>query len=366
MPPFVLGAKLYFTAFNSMSRTKLYSYDGAVVAQAIQELGPGFDEGVTNYIISGDKLYFLGMNPSFEYKMYSYDGARLVQVSNGIGDNSAPDTNILEGAAYAGEVYFTVATSHSYKVTKYDGTFLTEVSNTTTQESRTDGATNYLVCGNKLFFEAYDSAFAYKLFAYDGQSVEQKSVEQISNTTGDPSASDVDGYEKVCMGDILYFVANKVDATPPSLKLFSYDGAKVTQITNVSGSDSVTDALDDLMAINGVLFFTARGKVFSYDGSQLHAISDMQVTKEGGEGIVGYDQGVYFEAFAPGSSSVKKLFVFDGSSVVQVSNTSGSASVSDSPTNFIVYDKRLFFDAVDPSGHRRIYSLCDSTSGCTP
>ena len=187
-----------------------------------------------------------------------------------------------------------------------------------------DGITTRpVIYDNRVYFGAKNSSGAIKLYAYDQTA---GIVSQISNLSGSATISD-NITEMAIYNNQLFFSGQKIMGAQ---KLFKYcDGnsavncgvESIKQITNIAGS-SVSDTSSFLTSLNGFLYFkgtlsTGFTKLFRYCDSV-------------GCGVTG---------------------------VYQVADI--NSGFDDAIGDMIPYGGYLFFSALNPSGKLKLFQFCD-------
>lgn len=316
---------VYYSANNQYQKNKLMNYDGSVISQISNTSGASVFSDDINYITAtSNGIYFVANNSSGTAKLFKFDGLIVSQVSNTSGSDSSFD-NISDLVAAGGNLYFSANnTSGSQKVYKTSG--------------EACSGSNPVVCGGTY---------------------------QVTNTSGSDLISDnVSKLTMIAVGNNLYFSAMLANNTT---KLFKTDGTACTgspsvcsgtvQVSNTSGGSTESDQIAYVSSANEIVYFSASnqnssGKLFRTDGtacvgtpkscSGTYQVSNTRANNSGSDGVgysIGLGNFVLFYAINPGGS--KKIWKTDGSpcsgttqiicgGVSQVSNTSGSSTVSDS------------------------------------
>jgi hypothetical protein len=285
-------------------------------------------------------------------------------------------------AVYNGVLYFpSINVSGATKMFAYNGTVTTQISNTTGNNTTADSSDRSASCNNLLYFSSNNPNGVQKLFSYDGSA-----IVQVSNTAGSNAVTDNLTENLICFKNNLYFIASNSSGV---LKLFVAQGNQVSQISNTSGSVTVADNPSTMTILNNILYFSANRepagnvyKLFSYDGSDLRQVSNTSQNTSVDDGIYGfyafdgfqtrwansrfvpYNNKLYFAG--KNSSGGNKLFVFDGASVIQVSNSTGTQATNDYPDTPAVFNNKLYFTSNNSGGYAKLYSLCDAAASCTP
>ena len=290
--PIVFNGALYFGAYNnSIAGYKLYSYDGVGTITQVSNINDGGDDQIYNpaVVFNGD-LYFTAYNGTTGDKLYRYDGVNPITQVTDINVIGGGD-NISSLTVFDGTLYFDANNGTTGdKLYSYD-----DVSNTVTQISDIaaggggDQVSNLTVFNDSLYFTASsDPSMGYqKLYSYDGENT----ITQISNINDglndQPS-------ELVVFNDALYFIAiNNPDLR--YFKLYKYDGTNITQISNIiDGGNDFNSSGYQPVVFNGALYFTAFSatnveasvsngpqsmgfplKLYRYDGTKITQISDI-------------------------------------------------------------------------------------------
>ena len=218
--------------------------------------------------------------------------------------------------------------------------------------SASDVITGPVLFGSKLFFRAEPVAVRPKLFAYDDTGGTLKQITDIASAAPDFPVA-VPEYA-VCGGS-LYFAAQDASAL---IKIYRLNATATSlELVSRTAGISFSDAANSFKAVGTKLYFLARNgsslpKAFALDCTNLN-VTTISNTRPGAADtnlpaieIVPYGSDVYFVLANSGGPGVLKLFKFDGTSLTQVSNTTGASGSADNPHNFQVFNGKLFFASV--------------------
>ncbi|OYZ17168.1 MAG: hypothetical protein B7Y39_15590 [Bdellovibrio sp. 28-41-41] len=299
-------------------------------------------------------FYYVANNSNSVPKIFKLSGTTLTEFSNTSGNQSTSDNpNIFK--EFNSELYFSALNSSSVvKLYKTNGTTITQVSNITGSQSVADTPARFTLYGGKAYFIASLSASVRKVYSIDSSGV----ITQISNTTGNNAVSDLPNYLMVWKNK-LYFSSNIASGIS---KLFSYDGTTIKQISDIRGS-TISDGIASPYAATDYIYFWAFNqnsvlKLFKTDGVTVTQVSNTKNSENAGDllsaapanlpGQIEFNGKFYF--WAQNSNNVFKLYVTDGSTVTQFSNTVNSNSIHDYVDNYLgnpkiimVFNGMLYF-----------------------
>lgn len=295
-------------------------------------------------------------------------------VNQGINFSSSalPISGNLKLRAYAsnGDAFDSSITNNSVRVRKFvlekvidqmgggvsDGISLADNSHLALYSSAVVGVKKEALEWNGAFyFSAYNSLGRKKLFKHSGTS-----VTQVSNLTSNQNTDDNPTWLTVYNGK-LHFVSNN--------SLFSYDGTTFLQLA--------TSVRNNLLVYNGSLYFTAINgsggtKLFQYNGASITQVTntisaqashDFNASSSDSSFAISNGK-LYFIAL--NSSGNRKLYEWDGSTLTQISNTRGVATSDDfsqtwTDVMFEVYQNKLYFVALNSSANLKWYTYDGTT-----
>lgn len=190
------------------------------------------------------------------------------------------------------------------------------------------------------------------------------SVQRVSSILADTESDAPSDY--IVYNNKLYFSANMNVSSWK--KLFCYDGSEITRISNVfsdvSNNANGSDAISNLCVLHGRLYFTAdrnsinKQKLYYYDGSSIVQVSDLDYDPDDGwliddvRNVTVHDNKIFFTA--RNNYSIYKLYCYDGTLLYRVSDTSGNAYITDDPGNLYSFNGYLYFTSSNDLDNVRI------------
>jgi ELWxxDGT repeat protein len=324
-------------------------------------------------VVFGGALYVAAQVNDGVEKLFRTDGMSLTQVADIRGGTTLNDAP-YGYAEYDGALYFgALTTSSTAKLFRIGGTDVEQVSDILGAAGN-DGPGDLQVAGSYLYFTANAQGTNRKLYRTDGTT-----IVQVSDTN--PGGND-DPYPLAELGNELYFTAW---LTAGGDKLFRTDGSSVTQVSNTSNDEGVRDFFwgsspPTVGAVyNGSLYLQARPAAGTWSGTKLYRTDGVTMTRFSGitaddttedepRPIRVYGGKLYFSAYDAAGNA--KVFCTDGSSIVQVSNTSAdfdlaTGIIADFQTGTVLNDA-LYLALRDASDNYSLHRLCDPDAGCTP
>jgi hypothetical protein len=287
--PILFNSQMYFTSndttgtFNQIQRMDTSGNINSVTSSNINVAAGGYDEN--SLFIFNSKLYFIGSERTNTLttggnKLWAIDTSNNVTLVTNL-NAGANDFNTGIGMPFQPIIFNTAMYFPALNGSYYNlyslttsGT-LTQVANTTNNPTNNWGMWNTstagttplwspVILGSNLYFIANNAVGngIYKIFACSTSNV----VTQVSNTTNSNYGSDfyqTNAYtldifgEKpllVAFNSAIYFAANNSNDMSKLYKLTNT--TTITQISNLTGSQSVTDAIySGMFVFNSQLFF---------------------------------------------------------------------------------------------------------------
>jgi LruC domain-containing protein len=357
--PIVYNNDLYFRGTTALAASKLHKLNGATITQVTSTSLPESDDAINVPVICHGKLYFSAYDALGYIKLWQHDGAATAQITdlNPVGSDA-----ITTPVCYKNVLYFGASMQYSAatvsKLFSYDGTTLRQLTNLR-GSGTSDAVAALSVWNNALYFRAYvTNASRTKLYRYDGTS-----LVQVSNICG-TSCSDAISLT-VPTPSYLYLTA--APRSDGFIKLFRYDGSTFEQITDFFPAGSDTFSATHFLHFNGKTYFqgTINGltKLFADDGNSVAQVSDLN---PGGldapTWMALYNGKMWLSMYNPNNRV--KLFRFDGTTFVQVSDLEGPDQ-HDSPSYLIEYQNALYLRLTN-HGVSKLHRLCEASAGCTP
>lgn len=344
------GGALYFSAVSSTGR-HAYSYSGTLVdaSNTSALITPPSATGPDSIaaVVAGTSDVYFSAKVNNKSKLFRYnlltDAVTQISDIRGSSADDYPSGLTLVGS----NLYFIVQNGgpKSKETYRYDGSTLTAISEMSNIYTMTAYGSSVCYRRNR------DSDGFSKVFCYDGIT-----ATQVSNTN--PGGHDQPQYMAVS-GSNLYFVANNSTGS----KLFKWDGSTVTQAsdTNSTGNDSPSELA---ASTSGGICFKANNssgnsKLFCYSGSgaaTTTAIADLNTGMSPDDDpryIVQAGSYLYFVA-TPGMW-VYHVYRYDGSTVTQVSDTTGMMAMSDDPRDLTFFNGSVCFSAYNATSQRKVY-----------
>lgn len=308
----VYNGAMYFQANDGEKGEELWRYDGSSV-NLIKDINPGPQGSSPNdFAVYKDRLYFQAI-PDYRQKggakigseLYKYNGSKVSLVKDinpGKKDEySAYGSFPSNLTTYKGKLYFNASDGNKgEELWSYDGTTVRLVRDINPGEEGSKPS-NLTVYEGKLFFEADKGETGSELWSYDGSSVTL--VKDIVAGKKDSSPSELTVYDGK-----LYFTVSP----PPSPmvedfegrgELWSYDGSDVNLVEDIN-PEGASDPFD-LTVYQGELYFTAEDgehgrEVWTYNGSSARLVKDIS-PGEGDGNPLGphfsiYGESLYFTA----------------------------------------------------------------------
>jgi hypothetical protein len=348
---------------------------------------------VTNSDVSGisgnsvkinmDATKFDGFPTNYESNSVSFTRLYIKQVSDldtEVATEVDLNDDIDEMFTFNSELYFIGGAANGLscdidanekKLHRIEGSSIRAISN-----SRSDGndfesfPIKKITFNDKLYLEMRTGAGMRNLFAFD-------TVPAVDTLVGlhyfDSTNTDMNISSLAQFGTKLYFFANE-STLSPNQKLFSLDSSNNIVLLGSTSSDGADALRDD----NNTTMFTFNGNLY-FDGdaaaSGLQKLFKLvspsprvsQVTNlfAGGNDFddsklnyIEFNSKIYL--VAEQSAGIKKIYTFDGSTIVSFSNTAGSL-LSDEPANFYIYNNELYFTAEDLNANIYLYKTNGTT-----
>jgi len=404
------GGKLFFEAYNSVGKNKLFIYDGSTFgAPPNTSANASLDDSPIHLTCYNGSLFYYGRNSNSVWKLWRYTVASstLTQIGNTAGNQAtadlSPGVDSLSGlpvlytnpASGQEELFFFSTDSGSLQQLFSWNDYTSTLKRLTTSEAYS----NLHVFNNQVFFVGKDTNNnnELKTLRYDPSSASPVQVAFISDSTAwwnDANFDTAIHHYITYNGKLFAFLRNSSHA----YKLYLYDpsGGTFTQISNTANAQATNDLMLDSGAgenmtipwvvYNSRLYFMARNsnlkyKLYSYDDSSgtvaqvtnttgAQASNDFDPTFPNPLMTI-YNNKIFF--VANNANGKSKLYTYDSAgSVAQVTDIKGAAANDlPWPTKLgvalpIVSNNRLFFQAYSGTGTGiKIYSFCDPGAGCT-
>ena len=331
-----------------MGNRRLYAYDGSAIDWVSSSVFTWI-----RAVYDGD-LYFMAFAAGRRERLYVYDGTDVTLLSAVNGGLRDRPENLT---VFDGKLYFTAesgASSAGVRVLyEYDGSSIRPI---TTVVDWSIGVPPMIVFQGKLHFITILEADGRqgRMWSYDGTQIQQVSTIYPFNPTA------------IYNGRLMF----SAHLPGHCNKLVEYDGVTITHVSDVN--PGACDIPEYMTEFRGELYFRARNnggrvdsKLFAYDGQRVRRISDINPGSDDDvRYLTVYNDKLFF--VADNAFGVTKLFYYDGGRIVQVTNTSGEASVRDDVTSLYVFEDALYFAADNELAANKLYRLCDLSAGCAP
>ncbi|MCK6546137.1 hypothetical protein L6R52_09730 [Myxococcota bacterium] len=396
------ATRLYFVAANAAGLNKLWQYDGTSVTQ-VPETNPGDHDSPTYLAVHGSNLFYTAYNSRGIQKIFRFNGSQVVQFADLNPDDNetflhprsvgsqlvfwarnslnvlklwktdgtaapapAPDTSVgsalnrgsdspSQPIVFNGALYFQATTAlAASKLHRWDGSATVQAASTNLRGA-SDSVTLPTVCHDRLYFSAADPLGFAKLWQHDGTTTRQ--ITDLNPVGSDAIVT------PACFNGVLYFGASKAYAATSISKLFSYDGATLRQVSDIKGG-TLTDAVSNLAVWNGALYFrayatgTTQTKLYRFNGSTIVQVSNICSGCSDAIAQTFAGSSYLFLTAATTSSGFVKLFRYDGSSFQQLTNFFPAGS--DTIGSFVNFDGRTYFSGT-VNGLSKLYSYDGTT-----
>lgn len=174
----------------------------------------------------------------------------------------------------------------------------------------------------------------------------RNSLERVADIAGAQNSDAVEKIKPAIFRSKAFFRAKNAFG---AFKLYSFDGDKLSQISDLRADPLLSDEIESVTATSGGIVFSGsagqgKKKLFLYDGSQIKPISNISSTV-----LAEYAGALYFVGY--NSLSKQKLFRWNGSEVEQISNLSGSQSQDDGILSLQAFSSGLFMKHRSTSSH---------------
>lgn len=365
-----LNGNLYFTGPNEYGVQKLFVTNGTTITQLPSTSGdPTLDDYPFYLTVFNNLVYFVAYNSNSNPKLYVTNGVTTTQVSNTSGTQTLSDfifsgySSIKKPVVFNNKLYIQLIVS-PWPVTKLftidaSGT-LAQFSDTRNNNAGSDNIGYLINFGSNLYFGAGNAGNYNKLFKTDGTS-----IINVSDTRNSVIAGDAIKYP-IASSNALYFWAN--NATNIKTKLYKTDGSAVTPVSdtvhNANASDFYFAGESISASIGSDVYFWAynasnAAKVFKTNGTTVTQVSNTSGTQTAFDALYAtpmqvFNNEVYFLA-GKNATTNYKLFKTDGTTTTQISNTINDNLLGDLPNMLGVYDGDLYFTAKNPSGFKKLY-----------
>jgi ELWxxDGT repeat protein len=278
----VYGGMLYFGATGASGPGRLWRYDGSSASQAPGSSPPQLDVFSDLTVFDGRVFYRGAAFGTYGIELWKYNGASQTVIDLWPGTGSSGPKELIE---YDGSLYMNAVNQQLWRLNAAaDG------ADQVTFEGDGFSPESPVVYDEALYFRAYDSAYGYELWRYDGATTERVSDIAPGAAFGSPSGMTV-------FGEKIYFSA---DDGEHGFELWSYDTAEGAQmVCNINQNPPPSGGEDpqhhanpsDFFVFGDQLYFSADDGVhgrelWSYDG-----ISEPQLVADIYPGEYGSDVG---------------------------------------------------------------------------
>lgn len=360
---YIFDSKLYFNATNSSGQgNRLFQIDP--MTQEVRQIFSNFVINARPFTIGtiSGKMMFWGSNASGGIKLFSFDGTSIVQVSNSTADQTRNDTYYGDywPVSYGGNLYF-LCRGPSFavaRVCRYNGTTLQILTNSVGTHDIDPNDQSLSLIGDKIYFSG-TSLGNYYLFNYDIALDAYNRLNSVNIGTI--------GFNQI-RGPIAgkYYTNTNTDFS--LVETTDFTSFTIVANTNAAGPDNAFflgsinringNSISNSIVNNQVLFNSQIAnsiyKCFSYDGTDVRLLFNNL-----GNGISEPCTGEIFNniAYLTATNSVgaSKLFKFDGTTLTQISNTTGTETTNDSPTILGFFDNKLYFRSNNASLQTKLY-----------
>jgi ELWxxDGT repeat protein len=244
--PQEFGGVMYFinTSGGAGNNNKLNTFNGTTISE-VTDTGAG-EETIFSAMIPFDGKIFCYMNYSTDdatigTELYAYNIAttsfELIKDITGDDGNSSISNFTILGT----DLYFEALSG----LWKTDGTEAGTIAVAAAETSGIGGVNSLFAWDGKLFFEGDDGSND-QLWAYDPALDTVTNISMITGSTA-TGGNNHDPSDFVPLGDFLYYAGEISDDS--SQYLFRTDG-----VTSVRVDSNIID-IDDMVALNGVLYF---------------------------------------------------------------------------------------------------------------
>ncbi|MGE0614363.1 MAG: hypothetical protein AB7P04_01875 [Bacteriovoracia bacterium] len=342
---------IYLGASVSAGVTKLRKISGSGVEQVSNIVGGGTDFPIILGQFAGN-LYFSANNGGAgQPRLYRTDGSGIHLVSATTG--AASDAISTQGFAVLGNYGYFVASdaTTTNRLFRTDGTSVELVFNSGSAGNDGVDAAKMTAIGSYVYFVGRNASGKTKLFRTNGTSVSQISDIAGAATADSPS-------KPVEYGNGVYFTAANAAG---AVKLYRYDGDHVSQIVDLVQNSALSDNITSLTAANGYLFFIgyeATGtylKLYSYDGTTVRQVSNTSSTNDlvTGAPLQAFAGFLFFAA--ADSVGLVRLHLTDGKQSLRlgIGQSVGHDVVAAAP-RFYADSRYLYFQGYASDGNRRL------------
>jgi len=301
---------------------------------------------------SSGRIYFPGQSVGGGYKlMYWEDSTATGGILSNTSGSAAVSDSITNLTCYNGNIFFAAKNAGGLiKLYKFDtNSMVLSQLGSTNALAASDALRwaagnpqppftiyNHPVLGHPvLVYASANPSGQEKLWYYDDFTA---NYFQISNTAGNLVSDQVSDYVPMQYSGSLYFFANYLSSTQTQ-KMMKYDPTQavvnqLTQVSNVCPGCGNEDA-----PFNAFPFVSLNGSLFSYLQSDLGPSNGFKIYK-------------YFPASSPNWKMITSTTANGNNDIPYY----GPVSY---PKTTIVYNNKLFFTAVDPSGNFKFYVYDD-------
>lgn len=361
-----IGSKLIFHAPDANSNSKLFVLDNNTITQLPNTCGGLCDDYPFKLTNFNNKVYFSASKTGgvAVTKLYSTDGVSVNQVTNTTANQASGDVTfgpVTYPLVFNNALYFSARNTSNYlKLYKLDNlNNLSQFGNTTNSAVIADFPNSFTLFNNEFYFSSAIANIIRKIY----KTSDGIGITQISNTSNNQTLTDQPRYYAQ-VGNVLYFWAKNSNNAE---KLFKFDGTNITQVSDTRNNQTISDIptlgllTPRMLAVLGskVIFWATNSngwnKLYVTDGTSVTQLSNTrgaQTTWDGTDfSLYGANNAVYFSAL--NSSNNNKLYKTDGLTVTQVSNTNNGSS--DSVLILGVFDSELYFTSQNASWADNLY-----------
>ncbi len=360
------GDDYYFSARNSASVNKLFRSDlNGVEDFSNTRNNVNLDDvvdGSSDVVVWQNDLYFVAYNSNGVQKIFTYDGTTVTQLSNISGNQNTSD---IPASLYATSsyLYFTATnTAGGSKLFSYDGAVINQVSNTRKNNALSDGIVTLATdSSGNILFQAINANGHTKLFRL---AANQSAITELYDTVNNESASDGPQYVTIMSGNVYYQAANPNGRS----KLYKNEQQLGNTSGNLNTADTPVPSTDDEVAFvtwNGWMYFSAynsnaKQKLYRTDGTSIEQVTNTSGNQNTHDSINHLAvAGSYLYFTANNANGVGKLFRYDGTTVTQYSNTVANQSADDLIMSAASAGGKFYFVAGDAASDSKLFVATD-------
>ena len=319
-----------------------------------------------NFTTFGSNLYFSAQAASGVRKLFKLDASnkitQIMDINSGLDDNPRFLTTV--GSSY---LYFLTKNSNSAdKLYRYDGSSINAVSNLIGNNTVSDSIGSVTTDGVSLYMNA-SSSYSSGSYIYKGFKVTSAGISQFTNISGSNAVSD--NLTSMVSGTSFPFISfgyKSADGTKSNLYL--YNGTNNIKVSSTSGG--LNDNANVISTDSGVIYFTANN---SHGSNKMYMmIPDSgtnyytsQVTNilgdsfsDGIQFLGACNQQMFFAAKVDTSTSNYKLYNYDSKtgSVNKLSdNNIGGTDFAAGFEKGACYGGQLYLPMLDRNGNTKLF-----------